>query len=275
MENVLPVGKIYRLPRKMPGRVAVVVAVASLFAGCGSHSRQADVTPDSCTAPMYYVALGDSTVEGVGASAPSLSYVSRLYASLRARFPGSRLENLGRGGATSDDVVLRQLDRAIELQPGLVTISVGPNDITTGVSVDLYERNLDIIFGKLRGETAALITINLVPDLALTPRFINHPQVDVIGRKTVIFNEALARKAREHDLVLVDLYEASREEVPRRAELIWKDGYHPSDAGYARWAELMWEAIDPRLRNCGATTPSARGGDVHAAGIPRIPADPS
>jgi lysophospholipase L1-like esterase len=45
----------------------------------------------------------------------------------------------------------------------------------------------------------------------------------------------------------VDLYSASRQEVPRRPELIGADGYHPSDEGYARWAELMWAAIEGRI----------------------------
>jgi lysophospholipase L1-like esterase len=30
-------------------------------------------------------------------------------------------------------------------------------------------------------------------------------------------------------------------------ELIGADGYHPSDEGYARWAELMWAAIEGRI----------------------------
>jgi lysophospholipase L1-like esterase len=66
----------------------------------------------------------------------------------------------------------------------------------------------------------------------------------------VQFNEALARKGREHGVALVDLYLASRDEVPRQPMLLWRDGYHPSDAGYARWAELMWEGIEPRLVAC-------------------------
>jgi lysophospholipase L1-like esterase len=49
---------------------------------------------------------------------------------------------------------------------------------------------------------------------------------------------------------IVDLYLPSRDEVPRHAALLGKDGYHPSDAGYARWAELMWERIEPRLAAC-------------------------
>ncbi len=238
--------------------VGCVASVAGLAAGCGSHSGQADLGPDNCNAPIYYVALGDSTVEGVGASKQALNYVSRLHARLLARYPNSRLENLGRGAATSGDVVRRQLDPAIRLQPGLVTLSVGPNDITTGVSVDVYEQHIDIIFSRLRQETAALVVVNLLPDLAVTSRFARGTQVDLVRRQTAMFNEALARKAREYGVVLVDLYRPSREEVPRRPELLWKDGYHPSDAGYARWAELMWEDIDPRLADCGSKRMPAR-----------------
>ena len=46
---------------------------------------------------------------------------------------------------------------------------------------------------------------------------------------------------------VVDLFAASRDEVPRHPELVAGDGYHPSDAGYARWAELMWQRIATRI----------------------------
>ena len=72
--------------------------------------------------------------------------------------------------------------------------------------------------------------VNLLPDLLVTSRFARDTRVDQIGRQTAMVNEALAWKAREYGVVLVDLYLPSREEVPRRAELLWKDGYHPSDA---------------------------------------------
>jgi len=267
-KTVLLVGKICRFPRLGSGvlcRAIAAAVVAGLATGCSSHSSQADLGPDNCNAPIYYVALGDSTVEGVGASKQTLNYVSRLHARLLARYPNSRLKNLGNGGATSGDVVRRQLDPAIRLQPGLVTLSVGPNDITTGVSVDVYEQHIDIIFSRLRHETAALVVVNLLPDLAVTSRFAGGAQVDLVGRQTAMFNEALARKAREHGVVLVDLYLPSREEVPRRPELLWKDGYHPSDVGYARWAELMWEDIDPRLADCGGKRmPALRSGAQQA-----------
>lgn len=244
----------------MIGRQAFIEMIASgllaalavvLVAACNlERHSQARVLLDNCGAPVHYVALGDSTVEGVGASRPDLNYVSRLHARLRAMYPNARVTNLGVGGATSADVTTRQLDRAIKLRPGLVTLSIGPNDITRGMRVARYEQSLDTILGRLRRETAALIVVNLLPDLAVTPRFAKGPQADIVSRQTVQFNEALVRKGRKHSVALVDLYLPSREEVPRQPMLLWRDGYHPSDAGYARWAELMWKGIEPRLAAC-------------------------
>ena len=237
---------IVRIACGLPAALAAV-----LLAACSvGRDSQARVMLGNCLPPFHYVALGDSTVEGVGASHADLNYVSRLHARLLARYPNARVKNLGVGGATSADVMTRQLDRAIKLRPDLITLSIGPNDITGAIPVARYEQNLDVILGRLRSETAALIVMNLIPDLAVTPRFAHGPRADAVGGQTVLFNKALARKAGEHGVELVDLYLPSREEVPRQSALLWKDGYHPSDAGYARWAELMWEGIEPHLAGC-------------------------
>jgi lysophospholipase L1-like esterase len=155
--------------------------------------------------------------------------------------------NLGRGGAVSADVVLQQLAPAIGHAPHLVTLSVGPNDLTGGVRLADYERNVDEIFRRLMRETRAIVVVNLLPDLAVTPRFQVSDRRDAVGRLTVRFNEVLARKARQYGVDLVDLYRASQIEVPGRPELVSADGYHPSDLGYARWAELMWARVAPRV----------------------------
>src|SRR5206468_3308361 len=234
------------------GSVALVtrfMVLAVLLATACATGRPESVRtlPADRSAAVLYVALGDSTVEGVGATSPDRNYVSRLHERLRAVYPTARVVNLGAGGATSADVLRRQLDRAIELRPHLVTLSIGPNDITTRVPVAAYERNLDTILGRLRIETTAVTVVNLIPDLVVTPRFRAHRERDALGRQTVLFNEALERRSRAHGAELVDLYAASRREVPVRPELIGADGYHPSDVGYARWAELVWVGIQARI----------------------------
>jgi lysophospholipase L1-like esterase len=79
----------------------------------------------------------------------------------------------------------------------------------------------------------------------VTPRFRRTPMAETVGRLSVRFNESLTRRVARHGFVLVDLYHPSRAEVPVHPELVSRDGYHPSDAGYARWAELLWDGIAP------------------------------
>jgi acyl-CoA thioesterase-1 len=235
-----------------PALLIAVLAATALVAGCrapwvGSERR----LPADRGAVVLYVALGDSTVEGIGASQPEHTYVSRLHGHLRERYPAAEAVNLGVGGATSADVLAAQLPRAIELRPHLVTLSVGPNDITRGVPVGQYERNMASTMDSLADKTTALIIVNLLPDLAVTRRFQGSAQEEAVGRLTRKFNDALRRVAHAHGVEVVDLYTASRQEVPRRPELLAADGYHPSDAGHARWAELMWAEIARRITRGG------------------------
>jgi acyl-CoA thioesterase I len=236
----------------------VALAVALLAAACAtdrpaavrpppSDAAGARTLPADRGAAILYVALGDSTVEGVGATSRSRNYVSRLHERLRAVYPAARVANLGVGGATSADVRARQLDRAIGLRPHLVTLAIGPNDITTRVPLAASAQNLETILGRLRRETTAVVVVNLIPDLAVTPRFRGSQHQEAVGRQTIAFNEALERASRTHGAELVNLYTVSQREVPLRPELMSADGYHPSDAGYALWAELVWTGVEARM----------------------------
>lgn len=227
-------------------RLALAMALV-LTACAGGRGDRARSLPLDRGAPVVYVALGDSTVEGIGATSPSATYVSRLHARLRAVYPRASVANLGLGGATSADVISGQLERAVLLRPHLVTLSIGPNDITGRVPVPDYERHVETIFRRLTQETSAVVVANLLPDLAITPRFRGREVAPVVGGLTVRFNEALARAARSYGVEVVDLYRPSRAEIPRRPELLAADGYHPSDLGYARWADLLWAGVERRL----------------------------
>ena len=233
--------------------LAALIA-AALAAGCVGtvplgESRSAALRrlPAEPSAAFLYVALGDSTVDGEGASAPDRHYVGRLHERLRTVYPTARLVNLGVGGATAAGVLRWQLPQALELRPDLVTLSIGPNDITRDRSLWVYARDIDAIRGALTRGTTAVVVVNLIPDLTVTPRFKGKEIEPLVRKRVVAFNEILASRAHAYGAEVVDLYSASRQEVPRRPELIGADGYHPSDEGYARWAELMWTAIERRI----------------------------
>jgi lysophospholipase L1-like esterase len=238
-------------------KAVALTALVAASAGCGpaagpgvkaptatpaTSTRPVAALPANCQAELRYVALGDSTVYGVGATAPDRNYVSRIAGRLRADYPRTRLFNLGVSGATSAAVVREQLKHAIASRPDLVTLSVGPNDITGGGDAVQYESNIGAIMDALQRETRAVVVINLLPDMAVAPRF-NADEKAAAGRKTILFNQALQRQASRHAIALVDLYTPSQREIPAHPEWIASDDYHPSDEGYARWAELMWPAV--------------------------------
>jgi acyl-CoA thioesterase-1 len=236
----------------MPRLTALIAA--AVVAGCVASVPPGEFPPGALrllpaepAASVLYVALGDSTVEGAGASSPARNYVGRLHERLRAVYPRARLMNLGVGGATASGVLSRQLPRALELQPDLVTLSVGPNDITGKRDLESYARDIDAILRTLTRRTSAVVVVNLIPDLTVTPRFRGKEIEPRVRQRVVAFNEILARQAREYGAEVVDLYAASHREVPGRPDLIGPDRYHPSDEGYARWAELMWAGIEARI----------------------------
>jgi len=228
--------------------------ISGILAGCaGSVTPPATAgpavreLPRDPSHPVLYVALGDSTVHGAGATSPANHYVSRLGQRLRSVYPAARLVNLGVNGATAADVVSSQLPRLVALRPDLVTLSVGPNDITRERTAQQYERDIATILGTLSDRTRAVVVVNLIPDLTVTPRFRGHAKEAAVGQMVLRFNEVLVRQAGAHHAEVVDLYEPSRREVPRHPELISADGYHPSDYGYSRWAALMWQGIEARI----------------------------
>ena len=237
----------------MGPRLTAFVA-AAVVAGCAASVPPGEFPPGASrrlpaepAASVLYVALGDSTVEGVGASSPARNYVGRLHERLRAVYPHARLMNLGVGGATASGVRSRQLPRALELLPDLVTLSVGPNDITDKRDLGSYARDIDAILRTLTSRTGAVVVVNLIPDITVTPRFSGQEIESRLRERVIAFNEVLARQARAYGAEIVDLYAASQSEVPARPDLIGPDRYHPSDEGYGRWAELMWAGIEARI----------------------------
>jgi lysophospholipase L1-like esterase len=206
----------------------------------------AGTLPRDRAAAFTYVALGDSTVVGVGASRPELGYVGRLQTRLRQQYPRARLVNLGQSGATAADVAREQLPRAVALSPGLVTLSIGPNDVTGGRTVEQYERDVERIFQAVRQQSGAVLVVNLLPDLAVAPRF-SAEEKALVGVQTARYNQALQRLAARYGVQVVDLYHPSQREAAARPELLSGDAYHPSDLGYARWAELMWQGVAARI----------------------------
>lgn len=192
------------------------------------------------TGPIVYIALGDSTGAGVGAREGG--YVLRLFNRLIERRPGSKLTNLCVSGATSQDLVRGQLERGVDMNPDLVTVGIGINDIGHGLTVDQFGTNYEKILSTLREKTHARIVVTNIPDISSGPR-IPGSMRSQYQQQIMKFNERLEEIAKRHDVTVFDMYTISKDELPLHPEYFSSDGFHPSDEGYEMWANQMWPTL--------------------------------
>src|ERR1051325_6388002 len=136
-------------------------ALAMLFTGC---NQQATSGKSMNRGVIVYVALGDSTGAGVGAKEGG--YVARLFKKIEERRAGSPLSNPRARGATTADLVRDQLQKGVALNPDLVTVGIGINDIGHGLTIDQFAKNFDEILSTLKEKTHATIVVTNIPDIS-------------------------------------------------------------------------------------------------------------
>jgi lysophospholipase L1-like esterase len=189
-----------------------------------------------------YVALGDSFTAGVNDDDPR--WADEV---ARALGPETRYENLAWIGATSEDVEREQVERALELQPDVVTLVCGANDVLLCTRPDPseYGRRLSRMFERLRGEAPeAEILTATYPDISqfldLRPR--SRARVEKGMR---LFNEECRTVARRHDVALLDGFDHP---AATDRDTYADDGFHPSEEGHRRAAREFLRALRGRLR---------------------------
>ena len=189
-----------------------------------------------------YVALGDSFTAGLEEGKPR--WADEV---ARALGPDTRYENLAWVGATSKDVEQQQVDQALALEPDLVTIVCGANDVLLSTRPDAseYAQRLSRMFERLRREApSAEILTATYPDISqfldLRPR--SRARVEQGLR---LFNEACKRVADRHGVALLDGFD--HPDAAER-EIYGDDGFHPSEEGHRRAAMEFLRMLRGRLR---------------------------
>lgn len=220
----------------MAGAALMLLSAPARGSGAGAAPPHPGVTLS---------ALGDSTGAGVGARDGRGGYVDRLFARLQRAGRARRLVNLCESGATTSDVLQRQVARVSSAQPGLVTIGVGVNDLTRDGDVDGFARRLGAVIEGVRARTAAPIVLSNLPDASLAPALSVYGVRPLIAQRVREFNDVIAAAARRHRLVLFDAFAMSHQVLPAHPEFFSPDGFHPSEHGYQVWADALWELVQP------------------------------
>ena len=185
-----------------------------------------------------YIAMGDSTVEGIGATEKAKSFAWVIYDVLKKENRSTKFYNLGKSGARIKDIIDNQLQQALDLNPDFVLISVGANDLRARTKLADFERDLKYLVDAIMSHTPAKLIINSIPDfsgLSSVPFFIRFYVRNMVKK----FNNVLRRQASESQASFVDLHSGGSIFTKNYPELISSDGFHPSDLGYAFWAAAI------------------------------------
>ena len=183
-------------------------------------------------------------------------WVTRLGNLLEKDFPGEyEVINKGINGDTAPGV-LQRLDRdVILLQPDIVIIAIGTNDIFARLSADpsstpdTYQSTISRIFNKLKRNLSDTTAFALGMTTSLRKyahiRFGNFlPQQDDMQAVFNDYNNILRKLTKDYKYSYVDL----PSQWPEDIEVSWEfcaDGIHPNDAGYDLMTEILYDALQP------------------------------
>lgn len=215
--------------------IAVLLSLAAFAAAC---TAEAPAGSNEDRTPLY-VAIGASESVGQGARNPeSEGWVPQLHAKMPR---GTRLANLGIGGLKTGQAVEQALPVAVDLRPTTVTVWLAVNDFASGVPLESYRADLDLLLGTLRRETRARVFVANIPDLTQLPAFSRQPP-DELRAEVERWNVAIAESAAANGATVVDLF-IGWQELRQQRDYISRDGLHPSTRGHRRLAEIFWAAM--------------------------------
>jgi lysophospholipase L1-like esterase len=186
-----------------------------------------------------YVALGDSFTAGIGDPEPRSpgglrGWADRIAEELGGGRPDFRYANLAVSGLLLRQIIEEQLGPAIALQPDLVTLSAGGNDLVFHrTDPDRLAATLDAAVGTLSA-TGATVVLFTGPDLGGTPlRGHNRGRV-------AVFNENIRTIAARHHGVIADLWALRQLSDPR----MWDpDRLHFSPMGHHTIAAMVLNSL--------------------------------
>ncbi len=188
-----------------------------------------------------YIAAGDSTALGIGASVVEKTYTHRIAEYLGNKF-AVEYKNIGVPGAQTHDIINNQLKTIIDYRPDLVTISIGANDITHLKDTGEVLNNYRYIIEQLTKETDAKIYITnvaRVDEAKLLPYLYRW----YLARELKWLNPRLLELETER-VTIIDIHEYGWYIYSDESITFSADRFHPSDEGYNNWTKAFLSDIE-------------------------------
>jgi acyl-CoA thioesterase I len=165
-------------------------------------------------------------------------------------FPGKPYVNRGIGGQTTPQMLVRFRQDVIDLQPKVVVILAGTNDIA-GNTGPMRNEDIEANFAsfaelaKMHG--IKVIYSSLLPVHNYTERsndfFAQRPQSRILA-----LNEWLKDYCAKNNLIYLDYFSAMVDDKGMMKKDLADDGLHPNAAGFKVMAPLAESAIEKALK---------------------------
>src|SRR5579859_2702631 len=156
-------------------------------------------------------------------------------------FKGKPYVNRGISGQTTPQILLRFRQDVIALEPGIVVILAGTNDIaenTGPTSLETIEGNLKSMVDLARTNGVHPILASVLPAAAYPWK----PEIRPI-EKILALNRWMKEYAAKEDIGYLDYY-SSMVNDQHGLKTEWTgDGVHPNEAGYLMMASIAADAI--------------------------------
>ncbi|BDZ38346.1 SGNH/GDSL hydrolase family protein [Microbacterium suwonense] len=187
-----------------------------------------------------FVAIGDSFTEGIGDPDPALPGGHRGWADRVAEVLAQDVDdfayaNLAVRGRLIAQIVDEQIEPAIALNPDLISICAGGNDvIRPGTDPDHIASLLEDAVARLASTGAAVVLFTGI-DTAFTPVF--RP----FRGKVAIYNENVRAIAERHDCIVADQWALKVVQDPRFFD---DDRLHYNALGHHEVARMVLRALN-------------------------------
>jgi lysophospholipase L1-like esterase len=179
-----------------------------------------------------YVALGDSFAEGVGDPDPASpnglrGWADRVAGVLAQQTPDFHYANLAIRGRKLPAIIDEQIEPAVALEPDLITIYAGANDIMRPrVDIDAIVERYDAALGKLASTGARMVVFT-----AFDP--VGSAVFRPLRGRFAVYNELVRWAADRHGAIVADFWRMRE----FRDWRYWdEDRMHLGPLGHARMA---------------------------------------
>lgn len=162
-------------------------------------------------------------------------------------FVGKPYINRGISGQTTPQMLIRFRADAIDLQPSIVVLLAGANDIAgnTGPStLEMILNNIISMAELAKANQIKMILCSLLPAYDFPWKTGSFP-----AEKIVTFNTMLKEYADENEILYLDYYTAMVDERKGLKANYAEDGVHPNKAGYEVMGPIVEKGINKILLN--------------------------